>query len=54
LPQEKETILLAEDEPSLRRLIARLLRTQGYTVLEAPMAMKPSPWHRRTALKSSF
>ena len=35
LPQEKETILLAEDEPSLRRLIARLLRTQGYTVLEA-------------------
>jgi len=35
LPQEKETILLAEDEPSLRRLIARVLRTQGYTVLEA-------------------
>ncbi len=30
-----ETILLAEDEPSLRRLIARVLRTQGYTVLEA-------------------
>ena len=35
LPQETETILLAEDEPSLRRLIARVLRTQGYTVLEA-------------------
>ena len=34
-PQEAETILLAEDEPSLRRLIARVLRTQGYTVLEA-------------------
>ncbi len=34
-PQETETILLAEDEPSLRRLIARVLRTQGYTVLEA-------------------
>jgi PAS domain S-box-containing protein len=33
--QEAETILLAEDEPSLRRLIARVLRTQGYTVLEA-------------------
>ena len=31
LPQEPETILLAEDEPSLRRLIARVLRTQGYT-----------------------
>jgi PAS domain S-box-containing protein len=35
LPQDSETILLAEDEPSLRRLIARVLRTQGYTVLEA-------------------
>ena len=35
LPQDTETILLAEDEPSLRRLIARVLRTQGYTVLEA-------------------
>ncbi len=35
LPQGTETILLAEDEPSLRRLMARVLRTQGYTVLEA-------------------
>ena len=35
LPPEAEMILLAEDEPSLRRLIARVLRTQGYTVLEA-------------------
>jgi CheY-like chemotaxis protein len=35
LQQDKETILLAEDEPSLRRLIARVLQTQGYTVLEA-------------------
>ncbi len=35
LPQDTETILLAEDEPSLRRLIARVLRSQGYTVLEA-------------------
>jgi PAS domain S-box-containing protein len=35
LPQETRTILLAEDEPSLRRLIARVLRAQGYTVLEA-------------------
>ena len=34
-PPEMETILLAEDEPSLRRLIARVLRNQGYNVLEA-------------------
>jgi two-component system cell cycle sensor histidine kinase/response regulator CckA len=35
LPQGSETILLAEDEPSLRRLMTRVLRTQGYTILEA-------------------
>jgi PAS domain S-box-containing protein len=35
LPQDTATILLAEDEPSLRQLMARVLRTQGYTVLEA-------------------
>jgi CheY-like chemotaxis protein len=35
LPQGSETILLAEDEPSLRRLMSRVLRTQGYTILEA-------------------
>ena len=35
LPQGTETILLAEDESSLRQLMARVLRTQGYTVLEA-------------------
>ena len=35
LPPGTETILLAEDESSLRQLMARVLRTQGYTVLEA-------------------
>ena len=30
-----ETILLAEDEPSVRGLAARVLRNQGYKILEA-------------------
>lgn len=35
LPSGSETILLAEDEPSVAALAARVLREQGYTVLEA-------------------
>lgn len=34
-PQGEETILLVEDEDSLRDLTAKVLRDQGYTVLEA-------------------
>ena len=30
-----ETLLVAEDDPSLRVLVARILRSHGYTVLEA-------------------
>ena len=35
LPKGKETVLLVEDDPSLRALAARILRYQGYKVLEA-------------------
>lgn len=35
LPRGTETLLVVEDEPSLRHLAARLLETQGYTVLRA-------------------
>ena len=35
VPPGRETILLVEDEPATLRMTARMLRRQGYTVLEA-------------------
>ena len=34
LPQGKETVLLAEDEPLVRSMVATVLRDRGYSVLE--------------------
>ena len=47
-PTGNETILLAEDEPSLREMVEEVLRLQGYHVLTAasgPAALEV--WHRQ-------
>ena len=50
IPRGNETILLVEDEEMVRKLAVKLLKKQGYKVLEAPdgrIALKLCEEHRK-------
>jgi len=49
LPEGRETILLAEDNESIRSLTAMLLRKAGYTVLEASNGMEAQTLFKQNA-----
>ena len=48
-----ETILLVEDETVVRQLVAEILETSGYTVLQAGTARRRSSCFAGTAIRST-
>ena len=49
----KETILLVEDEPSLRKLAVLSLQGAGYKVLEAAHGGEARRWQPNTRFRSA-
>jgi two-component system cell cycle sensor histidine kinase/response regulator CckA len=49
IPVAGASILLVEDEPAVRNITARILRRQGYLVMEAPQASEARAINAATA-----